>query len=89
MADGGPASPAALSVVIPCFNEAAFIGGLLDDLSSQSQLPGEVVVVDSQSTDQTAEVAASYRTVLPLRVETSPRGVAHARNAGASAARLE
>lgn len=82
----GPASPSALSIVIPCFNEAAFVGGLLDDLSRQSHLPGQVIVVDSQSSDGTAEVAAPYSAALPLRVVAAPRGVAHARNAGAAVA---
>jgi len=82
----GPASPSALSVVIPCFNEAAFIGGLLDDLGRQSQAPGQVIVVDSQSSDGTAGVATAYSVALPLTVVGAPRGVAHARNAGAAAA---
>ncbi len=82
----GPASPSALSVVIPCFNEAAFIGGLLGDLGCQSHLPGQVIVVDSQSSDATAEVAASYSGALPLMVVAAPRGVAYARNAGAAVA---
>lgn len=81
-----PASPSALSVVIPCFNEAAFVCGLLDDLGHQSYLPGEIIVVDSQSSDDTVEVAASYSGTLPLVVVAAPRGVAHARNAGAAAA---
>lgn len=80
-----PASPSALSVVIPCFNEAAFIGGLLGDLGCQSHLPGQVIVVDSQSSDETAKVAASYSGTLPLMVIAAPRGVAHARNTGAAA----
>jgi glycosyltransferase involved in cell wall biosynthesis len=71
-----PASASALSVVIPCFNEAAFIGGLLEDLCSQSHPPGQVIVVDSQSSDGTVEVAASYSDALPLTVVAAPRGVA-------------
>jgi glycosyltransferase involved in cell wall biosynthesis len=82
----GPRSPSDLSLVIPCYNEAAFVGGLLDDLSCQSRPAGEVIVVDSQSSDGTAEVAAPYSGALPLRIVPAPRGVAHARNAGAVAA---
>lgn len=85
----GLTSPSALSVVIPCFNESAFIGGLLDDLSRQSHLPGQVIVVDSQSSDGTAEVAASYSSSLPSMVVPAPRGVAHARNAGAAVAAFD
>ncbi len=89
MAPARLTSPSTLSVVIPCFNEAAFIGGLLDDLGRQSRWPGQVIVVDSQSTDATAEVAGSYADALPLTVVAAPRGVAHARNAGAAAARSD
>ena len=46
-----------VAVVIPCLNEAAAIGGVLDDF--RAALPGAtLVVVDNGSTDGTGEVAA-------------------------------
>lgn len=50
-------------------------------------MPDEIIVVDNNSTDDTAAVAAQYSFV---RVITQPRqGVVHARNAGFDAARSE
>jgi glycosyltransferase involved in cell wall biosynthesis len=45
-----------VSVIIPTYNEAASIGHVLDDLPAH--LVGETVVVDSESTDRTREIAA-------------------------------
>jgi rSAM/selenodomain-associated transferase 2 len=54
----------AISVVIPTFNEAHTIGGLLENLKTLG--PAEVVVADGSSTDQTAEVASRYARVLSV-----------------------
>jgi len=43
-----------ISVIIPCYNEAQSIGGLLKQLST---MVAEVIVVDNNSTDQTANLA--------------------------------
>lgn len=49
-------TPDALSVVIPAFNEAASLGGVLRSIGAQ--LPGaEIIVVDDASTDDTAAIA--------------------------------
>ena len=47
-----------VSVVIPARNEDAVLSGLLADLARQSLRPHQVVVVDDESEDATAEVAA-------------------------------
>lgn len=47
-------------IVIPAHNEAAFLGDTLESLSRQSLPPSRLVVVDDQSTDNTAEVALEY-----------------------------
>jgi glycosyltransferase involved in cell wall biosynthesis len=75
-----------LSVIIPCLNEADYILDLLDCLSRQSLQDFEVIVVDSQSTDQTAAIVRDYPAPFPLRVVASSRGVANARNTGAACA---
>ena len=49
-----------ISVVIPCYNEEAAIGACLDALASQIPQPSEVIVVDNNCTDRTAEIAQSY-----------------------------
>jgi glycosyltransferase involved in cell wall biosynthesis len=51
-----------ISVVIPTYNEAAFIGTLLESLAWQEVgEPVEVIVADSRSRDATREIAESFR----------------------------
>jgi glycosyltransferase involved in cell wall biosynthesis len=80
-----------LSVVIPCLNAAATIGAQLEALSRQSWHGSwEVVVADNGSADGTQAIVGSYRGRLPeirLIDASDRRGAAHARNAGARAAR--
>ena len=81
---------ARISVVIPAFNEAAYLGPTIDavrrsfeTLPAECHVRPEIIVVDNASTDGTADVARALGT----QVVTEPlRGVARARNAGARAA---
>lgn len=52
-----PATADALSVIVPARNEEDNLPTLLRSLASQSLRPREIVVVDDDSTDRTAEVA--------------------------------
>lgn len=68
------------SIVIPAHNEEAFLGACLDSLLAQDYPgPSEIIVVDNNSTDGTAAVAAQ-RGVTVVR-ETQP-GVCWARQRG-------
>jgi len=82
--------PLKLSVVIPCLNAEATIGGQLEALCGQSWSgKWEVLVADNGSRDRSREIVESFRGRLPgLRlVDASDRkGQAHARNLGAAAA---
>lgn len=73
---GGPR----FSVVIPAFNEERLIGDCLQSLARQNFAGGyEVIVVDNNCTDRTAEIARLYgATVVP---EETP-GVCAARHRG-------
>ena len=44
-------------IIIPAYNEEAFIGLTLQSLISQTVLPKKVVVVNDNSTDNTAKIA--------------------------------
>ncbi len=72
-----------LSVVIPTYNEEEHIGRLLRCLKPQLESGDEIIVVDSNSPDRTAEIAREQG----ARVVLEPRnGNGLARNAGAKAA---
>lgn len=47
-------------IVIPCHNESAFIGQTLASLVAQTHLPKKVVVVNDQSTDNSAEIVSAF-----------------------------
>jgi glycosyltransferase involved in cell wall biosynthesis len=66
-----------VSVVIPAYNAAHFLGEAIASIRSQQRQPDEIIVVDDGSTDQTAAVARSW-----LRYPRS----ATARNLGPAAA---
>ena len=68
-----------VSVVIPCYKQAHFLGEAIESVLTQSY-PAEIVVVDDGSPDNTAEVAARYPRVRYIRQEN--RGLAQSRNSG-------
>jgi rSAM/selenodomain-associated transferase 2 len=74
-----------ISVVIPALNEAARMPGLLHALRAQP-VSLEVIVVDGDSADGTAEAARAAGATLVL---SAPRGRGQALSAGAEAARGE
>lgn len=73
-----------VSVVIPAYNEAAFVGNCLRALAEQTVRPHEVMVVDNNSSDETAKIAKGFPFVTLLR-ERRP-GLRHTRNTGMDAA---
>jgi biofilm PGA synthesis N-glycosyltransferase PgaC len=50
-------APAALTVIVPAYNEAASIEDTIRSLQNQTTPPAEIIVVDDCSTDDTAERA--------------------------------
>lgn len=78
------------SIVIITLNEERNIANLLGDLCLQSHQDFEVLVVDSQSTDQTVKTAQAFAGRLNLTtVEMDARGTSLGRNTGAEKARYE
>ncbi len=77
----------AVSVIIPCYNSASFVGCAVRSALDQTMPVAEVIVIDDGSTDGLAEVLAHLidRRLSVLRTEN--RGLPCARNLGASVAR--
>jgi glycosyltransferase involved in cell wall biosynthesis len=76
-----------VTVVIPCYNQAHFLGEAVESVLSQTYPRHEIVVVDDGSTDDTAEVASRYQEVRLIRQENG--GLSAARNAGLGQSRGE
>jgi glycosyltransferase involved in cell wall biosynthesis len=79
-----------VTVIVPCLNEAQYIGACLDSIL-QTGYPLdrlEVLVIDGQSTDGTREIVARYAEQQPLvrLLENSRRVVPIALNIGIQAA---
>lgn len=88
----GVGEVARVSIVVPTFNRAAWLGEALDSLMTQKKdelLVFEIVVVDNASTDFTAAVVADAeaRSPVPIRYVYEPvQGDGAARNSGILAA---
>jgi glycosyltransferase involved in cell wall biosynthesis len=52
-----------VSVIIPCYNQAAFLGAAIESVLSQTCRHFEIIVINDGSTDDTAAVAARYAEV--------------------------
>jgi glycosyltransferase involved in cell wall biosynthesis len=76
-----------LSIVIPAYNEEHHLPACLDAIAAQTVKPDEVIVVDNNSTDKTAEIAKNYPFVTLLR--ESKQGRVYARNRGFDAVRSD
>lgn len=73
-----------VSIVIPVYNEADTITDCLQAIARQTRAPYEVIVVDNNSTDETAMLAERYP--FARVIEAAMQGVVYARDAGFNAA---
>jgi glycosyltransferase involved in cell wall biosynthesis len=64
-----------VSVVIPTYNGASFIGETLSAVFAQTYAPDEVLIVDDSSTDQIESVVASIarQSLIPIRFTQLPQ----------------
>jgi glycosyltransferase involved in cell wall biosynthesis len=69
-----------VSIVIPCYNQARYLGEAIESARRQSHSNVEVLVVDDGSTDDTARVAAAYPSIAYVCQPNA--GTAAARNRG-------
>jgi glycosyltransferase involved in cell wall biosynthesis len=74
-----------VSVVMPVFNGAQFIAEAIESILGQTLLPGELIVVDDGSVDESAALVQEITTTatLPIRYTyQSNQGAGAARNCG-------
>ena len=81
-----PSARPKCSIIVPAFNESQSFAVLMDALLARS-IPGmdrEIIIVESNSTDGTREIAQSYAAHPEVKVvlEDKPRGKGHAVRAG-------
>lgn len=78
-----------VSVIVPCYNVAPYVGACLDSLVNQTLHDIEIICVDDKSTDNTAEIVRERaRTDSRIKLIELPKngGVSVARNTGIDAA---
>ncbi len=78
--DRSPAFAELVSVVIPCYEQAQYLGEAIESVLAQTYPHLEIVVVDDGSTDNASRIASRYAGVRCVRQENA--GPAEARNAG-------
>ncbi|MGE0132760.1 MAG: glycosyltransferase family 2 protein [Blastocatellales bacterium] len=74
-----------VSVIVPAYNHARYVGEAIESALSQTLPPREVIVVDDGSTDSTPEALDRYKDRIKI-IRQSNQGVAAARNNGVAAA---
>lgn len=70
-----------LTVVMPCFNAAKYVGAALESVFAQSIAVDQVIVVDDGSTDTSAQVVSAFGARVHLLTQAN-QGAAAARNTG-------
>ncbi len=80
--------PVRVSVVIPCYNQAQFLGEAIQSALDQDVAEKEVIVVNDGSPDNTREVARAFGDRI-IYVEQANQGLSAARNAGIRTAQGE
>lgn len=74
-----------ISVIVPTYNCAKYLGQAIESILTQSKSAFEVIVVDDGSTDDTASVLEPFRNKISV-IRQRNKGVSSARNAGIAVA---
>lgn len=62
-----------ISLIVPFYNEANYIGALLTSIQTSSRIPDEIILCDNGSTDASLTVINKYKKTLPIKVVTEPK----------------
>jgi glycosyltransferase involved in cell wall biosynthesis len=71
-----------LAVVVPAYNEADHIRDCINAILHQGDLVDEILIVDNNSTDETAAIVHAFKSPKIRYLVERRQGVVHARNAG-------
>ncbi|PWK65394.1 glycosyltransferase involved in cell wall biosynthesis [Mucilaginibacter oryzae] len=72
-----------VSVLMPCYNAAAYLRACMDSILNQSYSNFELLIIDDGSTDNTLEILKSYSDKrIRLLVNKENKGIAHTLNKG-------
>lgn len=71
----------AVSVIIPTYNTATYIGQAIESVLAQTHLPHEVIVIDDGSVDDTESVVKNFDGNIRYMYQEN-HGPSHARNRG-------
>lgn len=74
-----------ISVVIPAYNEEKYLAACLKSILAQTEKPHEIIVVNNNSTDTTALIAASFPEVTVINEKK--QGITPTRNKGFDSAK--
>ena len=69
-----------VTVVIPCYNGARWLGEAINSIHAQTEPVNEVIVVDDASTDGSAEIAESHGAIVLRNAQN--KGEGYSRNIG-------
>lgn len=79
-----------IAIIIPTLNEERYLPLLLNQITSQTKQPDEVIIADCASQDGTIAVAEKFSKRLPLKIAHSKiQTPAAARNAGSKLAKSD
>ena len=70
-----------VSVIIPCYNAAAYLGEAVQSILDQGHHPLEIIVIDDGSTDGSGDVAQSFGSQVSY-ISQANEGISSARNSG-------
>jgi glycosyltransferase involved in cell wall biosynthesis len=71
-----------VDVIIPCYNNAEYVGVAIQSVLDQTCRPDTIIVIDDASTDNTGRILAEFGNSIKVINHKNNKGVSAARNTG-------